>query len=445
MTDTQITKKLVGLESEVNVLKVEEEIIGNRKCKVIYVANSRTRVRCPYCNKFTRKIHDRLKPIKVKYVKMAEYTTYLKVYKRRFNCPNCNKRFTEDNYINSGGCSLSNKLIQKVLKDLKEYNLTLKYIATNNNISDNKVRQILKDYMKNYPKALKRLPSVISLDEFKADTQKGKYALIINDILHKTALDVLPTRKKEDLIQYFTHIENRSSVQYVISDMYEPYLLVTTIMFPKAKYVVDRFHYIRYVMNALDDVRKRLQEEFGYKSKEYKLLKNKKNVSLLRKYGNEIEWWVEITRYKNGHNVKILPGEVLRELLNLDEDLRSAYNLKEMFLDIVNHATHKEAERQILSWIELVRESQIEEMNEAADTIENWLEQICNSFIDKRFSNGYTEGLNNKIKVIKRVGFGYKNFEFFRLRLMYILRNKNNEKMKKSKKQKSKNIQNAKK
>ena len=126
MSDTQIIKKLVGLESEVNILRVEEEKINNRICKIIYVANSRTRVRCPYCNKFTRSIHDHLKPIKIKYVKMAEYTTYLMVYKRRFNCMNCNKRFTEDNYINSGGCTLSNKLVQKVLIDLREYNLTLK-------------------------------------------------------------------------------------------------------------------------------------------------------------------------------------------------------------------------------------------------------------------------------------------------------------------------------
>ena len=72
----------------------------------------------------------------------------------------------------------------------------------------------------------------------------------------------------------------------------------------------------------------------------------------------------------------------------------------------------------------MVREQDNAEMNEAANTIENWLEYICNSFIDKRFSNGYTEGLNNKIKVIKRIGFGYRNFKFFRLRIMYILNGK---------------------
>lgn len=71
--------------------------------------------------------------------------------------------------------------------------------------------------------------------------------------------------------------------------MYEPYLLVQKIMFTKAKYVVDRFHYIRYVMDALDKVRIRWQKEYGEKSKEYKILKNKKNVSLLRRYSNEID------------------------------------------------------------------------------------------------------------------------------------------------------------
>ena len=61
---------------------------------------------------------------------------------------------------------------------------------------------------------------------------------------------------------------------------------------------------------------------------------------------------------------------------------------------------------------------------EASNTIENWLEYIVNSFVDERFTNGYTEGLNNKIKVVKRVAFGYKNFDFFRMRLLYILNGK---------------------
>ena len=195
-------------------------------------------------------------------------------------------------------------------------------------------------------------------------------------------------------------------------------------MFPKAKYVVDPFHYTTYIMDALDNVRIRLQKEYGYNSKEYRMLKNKKNVSLLRKYSNEIEWFTYTKRYKNGHTIEILNYDIRKQLLEINGELELAYQLKELFLDIINHATYEDAKVQFINWIELCRENKIEEFIEASNTIENWLEYIVNSFIDERYSNGFTEGLNNKIKVIKRVGFGYKNFDFFRIRLLYILNEK---------------------
>ena len=417
-------KKLMGLGKNYEVLKVDEVNEERQIVKYIYIRKTTKKERCPICNSYTKSIHDKLKPIKLKYVKAFEYTTYLIMEKRRFICHKCNKRFTEETVVNEESKSISTKLEQKILKDLLEYNLTLKYIAKNNNVSDNTIRNVLLKAMKNYPEYVRLLPRVISFDEFKADTNKGKYAFILNDPIHKDTLDILPTRKKDDLIQYFTKTENRSSVEFVISDMYEPYLLVTKIMFPKAKYVVDRFHYITYIMDALDDIRIRIQDEYGYNSEEYRLLKNKKNVSLLRKYRKDISWFVYTKRYKNKHMVEMLPGDILNEIFKINEEIKRGYDLKELFLDIVNHSTYEDSKRELLSWIDLCRESKIEEFISASNTIENWLEYIVNSFIDERFSNGFTEGLNNKIKVIKRNGFGFKNFDFFRLRLIYILRHK---------------------
>lgn len=134
-------------------------------------------------------------------------------------------------------------------------------------------------------------------------------------------------------------------------------------------------------MDALDKVRIRYQKSFGYNSKEYRLL-------------------------------------------NINSDLHDAYLLKEMFLDLANYSDYDHAEEKIKSWIEMVYDYSIPEMIAAANTIKNWLPYIVNSFIDERFSNGFTEGLNNKIKVIKRVAFGYKNFEFLRLRILYIMNGK---------------------
>ena len=134
--------------------------------------------------------------------------------------------------------------------------------------------------------------------------------------------------------------------------MYEPYLLVQKAMFPHAKYIVDKFHYTRYIMDALDKIRIRLQKGYGEKSKEYKLLKNRKNVSLLRKYGNEVNWWVETKRYKNGNLVNVLPGDIIQEIFKISDELHRRYQLKELFLDIINHADYNDAERQLLCFIE---------------------------------------------------------------------------------------------
>ncbi len=322
--------------------------------------------------------------------------------------------------LNTKNGSISNKTKIQIRKDFLDYNMTIDKIAFKNHVSKYIVRQELIDATSTIPDYQKNLPRVISFDEFKADTKEGKYAFILNDPIHKRVIDILPNRRKERLIQYFSFTENRRSVEYIISDMYEPYLLVQKIMFPNSKYVVDKFHYIRYIMGALDKIRIRLQKEYGEKSKEYKLLKNKKNVSLLRKYSNEINWWVEQERYRNGHIVRILPGDLIHELLDISDDLRRGYQLKELFLDIVHHTTYEDAERQLRDFIDLCRESEIEEFCEVSKTIENWLEYIVNSFIDERYTNGFTEGTNNKIKVIKRNAFGYKNFQIFRKRIFYI-------------------------
>ena len=390
----------------------------------VELKSKKDKVRCPICNKFTSSVHGKLKPIRSKYLDSCGEMVNLIIYKRRFHCYNCNKIFTEDMGLNTRNGNISNKTKIQIRKDLLDYNMTIDKIAIKNHVSNYIVRKELEEATEMIPDYQKKLPRVISFDEFKADTNEGKYAFILNNPIHKKVLDVLPSRKKERLIQYFTLTENRRSVEYIISDMYEPYLLVQKVMFPHAKYVVDKFHYIKYIMEALDKIRIRLQKEYGEKSKEYKLLKNKKNVSLLRKYSNEINWWVEQERYRNGRIVRVLPGDIIRKLLDISSDLKRGYQLKELFLDIVHHAPYEDAKRQLSDFIELCKESKIEEFCEASKTIENWLDYIVNSFIDERYTNGYTEGINNKIKVIKRNAFGYRNFQFLRKRILYIFNKK---------------------
>lgn len=411
---------LLGLNrKEIKIMNIKEE-----RGKIIVELKSRKeKIRCPICNKFTNSVHDKLKPIRSVYLDSGGQEVNLLITKRRFNCYKCNKRFTEEMNLNTKDGNISNRTKIQIRKDLLDYNLTINKIAEKNHVSKYTVRKELEEATEVIPNKRKNLPRVISFDEFKADTKEGKYAFILTDPIHRKLLDILSNRKKEYLIDYFKYVNNRYSVRFVISDMYEPYLLVQKAMFPHAKYVVDKFHYIRYIMKALDDVRIKLQKEYGERSKEYKLLKNKKNVSLLRKYSNEIDWFVYVKRYKNGNVIYRTSYMIREELFEISDELKRGYQLKELFLDIINHAEYKEAKKQLLDFIDLCKESKIEEFVKASKTIENWLPYIVNSFIDKRYTNGFTEGVNNKIKVMKRVAFGYKSFAFFRRRILYIFNN----------------------
>ena len=218
-------EKILKLENY-KIIKIEERNEDNKMVKVVYVESKNKKDKCPICDEYTSSIHDRLKPIEIKYLKVIEQDTKINIVKKRFICHKCKKKFTENVDLNQKGKTISNKLEQKILKDLLNYNLSIKYIAESNGITSDSVRNILINAMSEHPDYVINLPRVISFDEFKADTSEGKYAFIVNDPIHRKALDILPERKKEYLIQYFTHCNNRHSVEFVISDMYEPYLLV---------------------------------------------------------------------------------------------------------------------------------------------------------------------------------------------------------------------------
>ena len=134
--------------------------------KIINVESKNKKEKCPVCCEYTSSIHDRLKPIEVKYLKVIEQDTKINIIKKRFVCHKCNKKFTEKLDLNQKGKTISNKLEQKILKDLLNYNLSMKYIGESNNISSDSVRKILKNAMSKYPEHIINLPRVISLDEY---------------------------------------------------------------------------------------------------------------------------------------------------------------------------------------------------------------------------------------------------------------------------------------
>lgn len=174
---------LVGLNSkEIKIINVNQKEPGLIE---VVIENRKQKVRCPVCNKFTGSVHDKLKPIKSIYLDSCGSNVDLIIYKKRYHCYNCNKIFTEKLNINTSNGSISNKVKIQIRRDLLNYNLSLKYIAEKNRVSITTVENEMLDIVSSIPKHVVNLPRVILFDEFKADTTEGKYAFILNDLIHK--------------------------------------------------------------------------------------------------------------------------------------------------------------------------------------------------------------------------------------------------------------------
>lgn len=99
-----------------------------------------------------------------------------------------------------------------------------------------------------------------------------------------------------------------------------------------------------------------------------------------------------------------------------------AHCLKEQFFNIMKSKDGKTAKNGLKDWILQPQNSGLERFTSCAKTMINWITGIVNSF-EHRFTNGFTEGINNKIKVLKRNAYGYKNFKRFRNRILHIFNN----------------------
>ena len=159
------------------------------------------------------------------------------------------------------------------------------------------------------------------------------------------------------------------------------------------------------------------------KSLEYRLLKHR--YKLLLKSRNDID--LEIFKYDNILEHYATENIILEQLLNCDEELRQAYNAKEEYL-IFDQVTQKEINNcnnkrmELTSLIKRFRHTQVEESIKVAETLNNWKEEILNSFIwinNRRISNGPVEGKNNYIKKILSNANGMVNFKRARNRILY--------------------------
>ena len=207
-----------------------------------------------------------------------------------------------------------------------------------------------------------------------------------------------------ELYDYFKKYD-RKGVKYFVSDMYKPYAEIAEAYFPNATYVIDKYHWTRQMIWAFEAVRKDVQKRF---SKKYRIY-FKHSKGLLLKHEDELN-------DDQKRQVYIM--------LDIDPNLSTAYFLKEQLYKLMKEADPDKQKRLFSDWIEEAEESEIQAFQKCAATYRNWFVPITNSFYCP-YTNGFTEGCNNKIKVLKRNAYGLHKFKTFRNRILFMFSKQN--------------------
>jgi transposase len=242
---------------------------------------------------------------------------------------------------------------------------------------------------------------VICLDEITLHKGHGKYLLVISAPEIGLVLDVLEDRSKERLLEWLEARGEawREGVEVACSDMWDAYQEAVAEKLPHVRRVVDRFHVMKNLNDALTKARRVIQSEADEAQKA--ILKGCR--------------WLLV---KNQENLTSEEQEKLQAMFIVSPELCACYTLKEDFRALFNQSIPKsDAEKLLKEWVTQVEASPFKALKKFVGTLRNWWQQILNYFVG-RFNNGFAEGVNLKIKMLNRRGFGYRNFKSFRLRVL---------------------------
>ena len=233
------------------------------------------------------------------------------------------------------------------------------------------------------------------------------YATTVADVENHQIIEILPTRKYTDVAGWIDKQPKpwKERIRFGALDMSATYAAVYTVMLPKADQVVDPFHVISLANRSLDAVRRRVQtEQTGHRGRRDDPLYRARRVL-----------------FRGEEKLDSGAAERLWSLLALGDpgaEVAVAYRVKERLRDFYR-TRDPEMAKAMLKELEAHcrRRTMPPEIQRLGRTIGAWFEKIANFHL-ARVSNGPTEALNNLIKRIKRIGFGFRNFENYRIRAL---------------------------
>lgn len=360
----------------------------------------KTTGQCPKCGKKRRKCIEKFRR-KVKDMDIEGVPCFVEFEYFRISC-SCGYRGIEQIPI-CGKYSRCTYRLEKHVVMLCQV-MTIKDAAKETGLDWITVKNIDKNEAKKYVESLdKANPTQIGIDEI-AYTKGHNYLTVVRDVEKKKVIWVGKGRKKEDIGEFFRKLgEERSKrIELAVMDMWDPYI-ASVKESTNAEIVFDKFHVAKKINEALDNVRKR---EFAESNEEDKKLMKKKRFLILKK--NE--------------NLEDEKKEELNELMDKNKNLYAAYLLKEHILDIMNDKRPDVALRRCGVWFKNVLNSGIKELVKVSNTMKAYWYGIENYF-KYQITNAGSEGFNNKINVIKRRAYGFRDLEYFTYKIIQLCGN----------------------
>ena len=344
----------------------------------------------------------------IKIPDVSGFKTILRLHKQRYLCKHCNKAFTLTTNIVNYGCFISNNTKHKIACDLIKKR-SEKDIALDNNVSPNTVERIMDSYYETQKLYKYHLPEVLSFDEFKSvKSADGSMSFHMCDGITGQTIDIIEDRRLNNLIKYFYYYDYkaRSWVKFIIIDMYSPYISLIKKMFPNAQIIIDKFHLNQLISRALNKTRIMVMKKH---KKHYRKFKRYWKLILKSRNDLDISKWKRFTCFDS----LTTEADIVDFLINLDDELKQTYLIYQDLLYAFKNKNYS----LLYNTLNNFNHNISSYMKTSIKTLLEFLPFIKNTF-NNNYHNGFIEGNNNFIKLIKRIAFGFRSFRRFKARIM---------------------------
>jgi transposase len=351
---------------------------------------------CPTCKKPSHRLHQNHWHL-IKDLPWGETEIFLKVNRRQFKCTHCQKPFSEELNFVGKRKKYTDRYAQWITEQVVNSNLL--NVAQRNNLTESEVGSMINQISpKKLPINLKFLKR-LGIDEISLVKGQGKFIVVLVDLDTGKLIGLVPERKSkaiEELLKSWG-TEILEQIEEVSMNLYKMYKSVFHKLCPEAVITADRFHVTKLLHQELnqgriDQKRTALELEIEPRAKLFSSLKGGKYILL-----------------RSEKALKQKQKEKLEQIKEASPQLAIMHALKEEFTEIFERCKNVgEGTIKLGDWLMKAENF----FPKTVQTIKNWFGEIVGYF-EQKTTQGIVEGINNRLKVIKRCGFGFTNFYNF--------------------------------